>query len=209
MERAFCIAVSLLALLPAALAANTCVAAGPSKSVLTQADNNCRTGANLAETVLHTSNLDAVHFGKLGSYSVDAYIFAQPLYYPNLSVNGATHNVVFVATLNNSVYAFDADTPGSAALWHVSVGTPYGQAAPPGQNCPAGSGPPPLGAAVLGCLVGIVSTPVIDPSTNILYCVKIDSAANWWLVGIDITTGSVSRVAQIGTSQPQAMPWQP
>lgn len=206
MARPFVIALLIVNISAVAVAANTCPSAGPSKSVLTQGNNNCRTDANLDESVLHTSNVDAGHFGKLGSYSVDGYIFAQPLYYPGLMVNGVVHDVVFVATLNNSVYAFDADSPGSAALWRTSVGTPYGQAAQPGQSCPPGSGPPPLGAAVLGCLVGIVSTPVIDPSTNFLYCVKIDSAANWWLIGIDITSGSVIKLAQIGTNQPQFVP---
>jgi len=62
--------------------------------------------------------------GKLFSYSVDGQIYAQPLYVPSLSVSGRTHNVVFVATENDKVYAFDADRLSNAPLWHDSFINP-------------------------------------------------------------------------------------
>src|SRR5215469_8059023 len=94
-------------------------------AVTTHHNDNGRTGQNLSELVLNTSNVNVNTFGKLFSRAVDGQIYAQPLYVPNLSVGGTTRNVVYVATQNNSVYAFDADDPtASSPLWHVNVGTP-------------------------------------------------------------------------------------
>src|SRR5690242_21677425 len=67
-------------------------------SVLTQSNNPARTGWNKQETILNTSNVNMSNFGKLFALNVDGYIYAQPLYVPNVSVNGTSHNVVFVAT---------------------------------------------------------------------------------------------------------------
>src|SRR4029077_7744651 len=87
-------------------------------SVLTQHNNIARTGANLAETTLTPGNVNVATFGKLFTRTVDGQMFAQPLYVPQVTINGTTQNVVYVATENNTVYAFDADNPGaSAPLW--------------------------------------------------------------------------------------------
>src|ERR1022692_4572609 len=94
-------------------------------SVLTQHNDNARTGQNLNETVLNTSNVNQNSFGKLFWRTVDGFIYAHTLYVPGLTLQGAPHNVVYVATQHNSVYAFDADDPNSpVSLWQVNFGKP-------------------------------------------------------------------------------------
>src|SRR5215813_7551714 len=94
------------------------VSSADAASVLTQHNDNYRTGANLNETILTPSNVSR-NFGKLFSLYVDGKIYAQPLYVPQvfIPVIGDFHNVVYVATMHNSVYAFDADN--GLILWHV------------------------------------------------------------------------------------------
>src|SRR5208282_2506428 len=87
--------------------------------VLTWHNDNQRTGQNLAETILTPSNVNSKDFGKLFSFPVDGQIYAQPLYVYNVPIPGqGTHNVVYVETENDSVYAFDADGLVSTPLWH-------------------------------------------------------------------------------------------
>ena len=84
-----------------------------------------RTGANLQEWILNPSNVNAASFGKIFSRSVDASIYALPLIIPNLNISGQRRNVLFVATMGNTVYAFDADDPArvepywSTKSWNV------------------------------------------------------------------------------------------
>jgi len=87
--------------------------------VVTYKNDLARTGQNLTEKVLTIANVNATSFGKLRFLTTDGKVDAQPLYLSALTVGGATHNVVFVATENDSVYAFDADS--GAMLWHVSL----------------------------------------------------------------------------------------
>src|ERR1041384_1803011 len=85
-----------------------------------------RTGVNQAETILNARNVNVTQFGKLFSRTVDGQIYAQPLYVPNVGIPGqGTHNVVYLGSQNNNVYAFDADFPAaSSPLWQVNLGPP-------------------------------------------------------------------------------------
>ena len=84
--------------------------------VLTQHNDIGRTGQNISETKLTPSNVNSTQFGKLFSLPVTGQVYAQPLYVPNLTINGASHNVLIVATEGDNVYAFDADSNGAALL---------------------------------------------------------------------------------------------
>ena len=94
-------------------------------NVLTQHNDNARIGDNLQETILTPSNVNPTQFGKLFSRPVNGEIYAQPLYVSQLAIPGkGTHNVVYVATTGDIVYAFDADTNGganAAPLWQTSL----------------------------------------------------------------------------------------
>ena len=95
-------------------------AATTSIDVLTYHNDIARTGQNLNETILTTSNVTSATFGKLGLYPVDGLVDAQPLYASSEAVPGnGTHNLLVAATEHDSVYAFDADT--GTTLWHTSL----------------------------------------------------------------------------------------
>ncbi len=141
-------------------------------SVLTYHNDNARTGANTNETLLTPANVNTNSFGRLFTNNVDGYIFAQPLYVPNLPIPGqGTHNVVIVATEHDSVYAFDADGNGGVnggLLWHTNLGVSAFTSQTASQNSLGGrywSG----GYVDLTPEVGITGTPVIDPTTGTIY----------------------------------------
>ncbi|MEY2414053.1 MAG: hypothetical protein QOD84_2659, partial [Acidobacteriaceae bacterium] len=133
------------------------------------------------ETFLAPANVNSANFGILFSNTVDGAVFAQPLYMSKLSIGGATRNVVFVATENDSVYAFDADKAG-APLWKVSL-------------IPAGGStvPQSLVGSTIYPKIGITGTPVIDASTGTLYVVAEtleSSKVVFRLHALDVTSGN-------------------
>ncbi len=156
-------------------------------SVTTQHNDIGRTGQNMQETILNPANVSSGNFGKLFSLTVDGWVVAQPLYLPGLSIAGGTHNVVFVATEHDSVFAFDADSPG-AALWQASLtSTAYGAA--PGATTDPGSD---TGCDDTGVEHGITGTPVIDPVSGTLYVVSITFEGTYpvqRLHALDVHTG--------------------
>jgi len=134
-------------------------------SVLQYRYDNSNTGQNLAETTLTPSNVNPSDFGKLYSYPVDGYVYAQPLYMANLAIPGeGTHNVVFVATEHDSVYALDgAGNVGSSGtpLWHDSFINPAAGITTLSSND--------VGTGDIVPEVGITATPVVDQATGALY----------------------------------------
>jgi hypothetical protein len=103
--------------------------------VLTAHNDNGRTGVNTNETILTPTTVSSNGFGKIFSLHVDGSIFTQPLYVSNLPIPGqGTHNVVFVGTMHDSIYAFDADNASgsnSAPLWHTSFINPAAELSEP------------------------------------------------------------------------------
>jgi hypothetical protein len=147
-------------------------------SVLTYHNDLSRTGANLHETTLTPTNVNVTQFGKKFSFAVDGQIYAQPLYVPGLTINGAVRNVVYVATEGDTVYAFDADGQITAPLWSRHLGTPW-----PDPNEVEGVAPQ----------LGVTSTPVIDTSTNTIYVASITSESGVRtnrLHALDLITGA-------------------
>jgi hypothetical protein len=159
--------------------------------VTTNHNDVARTGANLSETILNTASVNGSTFGKLFSRPVDGEIYAQPLYLSDVSIAGqGTHNVVYVATEHNSVYAFDADNPAqSAPLWKVNLGP----AVASGDVCQGISGSSFCPYTDLVPEIGITSTPVIDPATGTLYVVaktKTNGKYQFMLHALDTASGA-------------------
>ena len=142
-------------------------------AVLTYHNDDSRDGAFTQETILTPSVVNSSQFGKLRSYQVDGQIYAQPLYVPQLNINGATHNVVFIATENDTVYAVDPDQSISP-LWQVSLG------APSPRNDTEGISPS----------IGVTSTPVIDITTGTMYVLATTNSGPFYLHALDITSGN-------------------
>jgi outer membrane protein assembly factor BamB len=150
--------------------------------VVTYHNDIARTGQNLQETILTTSNVTSSNFGKLLTLPVDGIIDAQPLYLSAVSIPGkGTHNVVYAVTENDSVYAFDADS--GTLLWQVST---LGASESPSDD---------LGCSQISPQIGITSTPVIDrasgPNGTIYVVAMSKNSASYFqrIHALDITTG--------------------
>jgi hypothetical protein len=164
--------------------------------VLTYHNNLSRDGTNTHEFALAPSNVSMSTFGKLFSCQADGAIYAQPLWVPNLTVAGSSHNVIIVATQHESLYAFDADATPCTTLWHVDLidsahGGTSGETSVPSAGAGALVG---SGYGDISPEVGITGTPVIDPTTETLYVVSksVNPSTQFFqrLHAIDLTTGS-------------------
>jgi hypothetical protein len=178
------------ALICASLLALSEPSTASAQNVLTERYDNARTGANLSETQLNPSTVASGAFGRIGNYTVDGSVYAQPLYVQNVAIPGVgTRNMLYVVTMENVVYAFNADSVGSAPLWALltlPAPVPISDITPP-RN-------------IVGN-IGIESTPVIDLSTNTMYFVarSKEPSSNCGgpnptycqrLHAVDITTGA-------------------
>ena len=158
-------------------------------AVVTYHNDPFRSGLNANESILTTGNVNSRQFGKRVTYPVDGQVYAQPLFLPNVRINKNTHNVVFVATEHDSVYAFDADqTTAIAPLWKTSFLSSSATTIPASDLFQQYSNKD------ISPEIGITGTPVIDPTTNILY---VDSMTKengsqyvHHLHALDITTGA-------------------
>jgi hypothetical protein len=163
--------------------ARTSVPADSVANVLTYHNDNARTGQNLDEKTLTLANVNSASFGKIGFLSTQGLVDAEPLYVSQLAINGLKHNVVFVATEHDLVYAFDADT--FQQLWQVSL---------LGANETTSDD---RGCGQVKPEIGITSTPVIDLNArphSALYAVAMskDANSNYYqrLHALDIATGA-------------------
>jgi hypothetical protein len=152
-------------------------------AVLTYHNDAARTGQNLSETALTTSNVTSAKFGLLATIPVDGPVDAEPLYVGGLTIAGGTHNVLFVATESDSVYAFDADT--FTQLWHNALLSGTGES-PSGDH----------GCGQVEPTIGITSTPVIDPTAGArgtIFVVAMSISGGTYhqrLHALDLTTGN-------------------
>ena len=159
-------------------------------AITTYQNGNGRLGQNLQETILTPANVNAANFGMLFNWPTDGNVYAQPLYVPNVTINGSVHNVVYVVTEADGIYAFDADsqTLNPNPLWYTSLVN--GTTVTP-IPCLAHKN-----ACTIYPLLGITGTPVINLSTNTMYLIartaEGDPANPNYVARIhalDITTG--------------------
>jgi Immunoglobulin I-set domain len=147
--------------------------------------DNLRTGQNTNETILTPANVKSATFGKLGSFSVDGKVDAQPLYLSNVAIPSVGNkNVLYVVTEHGSVYAFDADSINgttSAFLWK-STTLLSGETTSDDRGC-----------GQVSPEIGITATPVIDRTRNAIYVIAMskDANGNYFqrLHALDLTTG--------------------
>ncbi len=159
---------------------------GQNTSVLTHRYSNYRTGWNTNETILNTSNVNQNNFGLIFTRAVDDQCYATPLIVSNVTIKSKTQNVLYIATMNNSLYAFDADdSANTVPLFHVNVKS---------------NGNRDLQSSDLPCTnygpnIGIISTPVIDTISKTIYVLSNEYSttlkqAQQYFHALDITTGN-------------------
>jgi hypothetical protein len=169
-------------LLPSAIAlAGCCLAI----TVPTARYDNSRGGANTQETKITPANVATMI--TLGRYPLDGASMSQPLYIPAVTVSGASHNLIIAATMNNTVYAFDADIPGSAALWSTNFGATWAS---------------PYTTVFYSTNLGITSTPVVDATNGFVYVVTVNNTPTFTLRKLALSTGVQASSIAISGSFP-------
>jgi hypothetical protein len=176
----------------AAKSASASIGVTDLKGVTTFHNDTSRSGVNAQEHALTNSNVTTATFGKLFSCAVDAAVYAQPLWVANLAIAGGAHNVIFVATQHNTVYAFDADASPCATYWQTGANG-VNSLMPPGETWVTSADE--AGCTLITPDIGILGTPVIDPATGTIYLVtstKTTSGAPFHqrLHALDIATGN-------------------
>jgi hypothetical protein len=163
----------------------------------TSKNDALRSGQNLDEIALTTGNVNKNQFGKLFTRSVDGDVYGQPLYVPNVTTGAGTYNVVYVATENDSVYAFDADGTATSPLWQTSFLIDGAQVLDTTD----------VDCANITPTIGVTSTPVIDPLTNTMFALgrtKTGTSGNYTyyqtLYALNITTGAILQSVQVQAS---------
>ena len=146
-------------------------------------------GNQAAESILAPETVGRGNFGKVGTYLVDDYVYATPLYVPRVTVAGHLRNLLIVATMNTSLYAFDADMPGSLYIWRAHFNAPL-----PSSSYPGAGGPHP-GFVVdhMGCM----AAPVADIALGKVFALCSDgvnyspglSSPGWLMHGLNLESG--------------------
>ncbi len=136
-----------------------------------------QTGWNQNESNLTPASV-AHSFGKLGAYSVTGFMLSQPCYVSGVTIGGAVVNAVIAETMACNLYAFNADVPGSAALWSTSLCTPWSS--------------PPTQLGLLGQSLGCISTPAIDSTNGWVFAVCATNTPSWKLYKVNLSDGSVA-----------------
>ncbi len=169
-----------------------------SAQVVTQHYGNSRIGSTSTETILKPSNV--AHVAKIWGCATDGAIYSQPLYVPGVVIGGTPRNLVIVATMNDSLYAFDADALSCVTVWsNLAFDTTWS------------TGYPDAIALFYGGPVGCLATPVIDASGGAVYAVCANNTPNWIIRKFSLTTGAVvtSRTlapSVTGTGDPLGVP---
>ena len=163
----------LLSLLTISCSKNAAPIPGPKPTVtkiVTAGYSIARLNANTSETILTQASIQS-GFGRVGQYAVDGFVYAQPLIVPTTS-----KNLLIVATMHDSLFAFDADAPGSAPVWHVNFGP----------SLPV----TPIDTDFISNEAGCLSTPVVDATAQIVYAACVTSAGVWKLYSVHLADGS-------------------
>src|SRR5580704_15829814 len=194
---------ALKLLTTAGLGCLVCICSTPglrAQGVLTWHNDAARTGQNLEETLLSPANVNSTNFGLLHNLALDGKVDAQPLYVPAVSIAGGTHNVLYVVTENDTVYAFDADS--GTELWTPKSMIPSGETVSNSDNSCGQIGPE----------VGITSTPAIDltQGTNgTIYLVAMtQNGSNYYhrLHALDLVSGNEQSGWPVVVSAPTFVP---